>query len=55
MRVDRDAPFVHKLAERKADRGFQPDNAERAALEFLHLLAARVRRVIRGDGIHRAR
>ena len=41
MRASVILPGVHQFLQRQPDRRFQPDDAERAALELLHLLAAR--------------
>ena len=41
MPAERDAVFVNQFRKRQAERGFKPGDAERAALELLHFLAAR--------------
>ena len=44
---------MDELFERQADGGFQTRDAERAALELLHLLRSRVRRMVGGDDFNR--
>ena len=46
---------MHQRFKRKTDRRFQARDAEGATLELLHLVIARVRRVIGRDGIDCAR
>ncbi len=43
--------FVDQFGKRQAEGGFETGDAERAAFELLHLLAAGMRRVIGGDGV----
>ena len=47
-------PGCTSSSSASAERRLQPDDAERAALELLHLFAARMRRMIGGDGVDRA-
>ena len=54
-RVSEILPGVIERLQSHAQGGLQADDAERAALELLHLLAAGVRRVVGGDGVHNAR
>ena len=39
-RVQRDPALVNQFGKREAERCFEPGDAERAALELLHFLAA---------------
>src|SRR2546422_1725942 len=50
-----DLARMHQFLERQPQRGLQPDDAERALLEFLHLLTARMRRVVGRNRVHHAR
>ena len=46
---------MHQFLQRHRHSRLQADDAERALLELLHLLAARMRRVVRRDRVHNAR
>ena len=45
---------MDKLLERQADGCFEAEDAERALLELLHLLAAGMRSVVGGERVHGA-